>query len=177
MARAPKVGSGRNRRLHRTLLLRNRQHVRSLDMPLLRQIVHGLLGYAWPSGNFDLAVYVVNKAEITCLNETFLHHKGPTDVISFDYAEAGSRLASPALIHGEIFVCVEEAIAQARRFRGTWQSELVRYIVHGILHLLGHDDQDRRSRREMKHAEDSLVRRLAGQFDFRRLSPAGATVR
>ena len=44
---------------------------------------------------------------------------------------------------GKSFVCLDEAVRQARRFHTTWQSELVRYVVHGVLHLLGYDDQRR----------------------------------
>jgi ssRNA-specific RNase YbeY (16S rRNA maturation enzyme) len=47
---------------------------------------------------------------------------------------------------------------------------VVRYVVHGVLHLLGYDDLDARSRRKMKKAEDALVGRLARQFDFRGLA-------
>ena len=120
---------------------------------------------------------------MTRLNETFLRHKGSTDVITFDYAEQvdqASRLSSPrpqlalpgqarrlsCLLHGEIFVCLDEAVSQARRFHTTWQSELVRYVVHGVLHLLGYDDRDSRARRRMKAAEDALVRRWPASLPF-----------
>ena len=43
-------------------------------------------------------------------------------------------------LHGELFICVDEAVAQAKEFKTSWQSEVVRYVVHGVLHLLGHDD-------------------------------------
>ena len=79
------------------------------------------------------------------------------------------RDACPTLLHGEIFVCLDEAVSQARRFHTTWQSELVRYVVHGVLHLLGYDDAASRARRKMKAAEDTLVRQLARQFDFHSL--------
>jgi probable rRNA maturation factor len=174
-----------------TLTLRNRQRLRPLNLPLLRRVVRALLQEAWPDASFDLAVYVVAAPRITQLNETFLHHQGSTDVITFDYAESAGqasrpsserlfgalerdrRDACPTLLHGEIFVCVDEAVSQARRFRTTWQSELVRYIVHGILHLLGYKDSHSRARRKMKVAEDALVRRLSRQFDFRWLSRPG----
>jgi probable rRNA maturation factor len=174
----------------RTLSLLNRQGVRRVDLRLLRRIVRGLLRESWPDGSFDLVFYVVAGPEITRLNEAFLHHEGSTDVITFDYSEregqasrrstSGTRVrltkdrrdASPNLLHGEIFVCLDEAVSQARRFNTTWQSELVRYVVHGALHLLGYDDQADRARRRMKEAEDTLVRQLARQFDFHSL---GAT--
>jgi rRNA maturation RNase YbeY len=163
---------------------------------LLRRITRALLHEARPHGAFDLAIYLVAEPEMTRLNETHLRHKGPTDVITFDYAEKAEdcqlpiakacsvfRVACSApdsqqatrntqhatrspLLHGEIFVCLDEAVSQARRFHATWQSELVRYIVHGVLHLLGYDDAASRPRRKMKAAEDTLVRQLARQFDF-----------
>ena len=159
----------------RILTLRNRQRLRRVDPRLLRQIVQALLGETWPGGSFDLAIYVVAAPEMTRLNETFLRHKGPTDVITFSYAEAGGRgsCLCPGLLHGEIFVCADEAVSQARRYHTTWQSELVRYIVHGVLHLLGHDDLQSRGRARMKKAEDGLLRQLARRFDFERLSSKG----
>ena len=161
--------------MKRTLSLINRQRVRSVDLRRLRRIVQAILREVWPAGSFDLVIYLVAGPEMTRLNETFLHHKGSTDVITFDYSETvgqASRLsgrdtqAARTALHGEIFICLDEAASQARRFRATWESELVRYIVHGVLHLLGHDDQEARSRRRMKKAEDGLVRHLARQFDF-----------
>ena len=155
-----------------------------MDLRLLRRIAQALFRETWPHGSFDLAIYLVAEPEMTHLNETFLRHRGSTDVITFDYADnvgQASRLsppgekrgpvrdrrdACPTLLHGEIFVCLDEAVSQARRFRTTWQSELVRYVVHGVLHLLGYDDLDARARRRMKEAEDTLVRQLARQFDF-----------
>ncbi len=176
----------------RTLTLCNRQHVRRVDLRVLRQIVEALLQETWPDGSFDLTFCFVAAPEMTRLTETFLQHGGSTDVITFDYTEsvgqasrlsipgtaAGSardrRDACPTLSHGEIFVCLDEAVTQARQFHTTWQSEAVRYVVHGVLHLLGYDDLDARARRKMKKAEDALVGRLACQFDFRGLARHGA---
>jgi len=167
-----------------TITLRNRQRLRRVDLRLLRQIVRALLKQMCPEAGFDLGIYVVGQAEMTGLNEGFLHHQGSTDVITFDYSGnargrsclSGSGIpgkhtgdgpfASPFLLHGEIFVCLDEALSQASRFHTLWQSELVRYIVHGLLHLLGHDDLNTGARRRMKRAEDSVVRQLARQFDF-----------
>ena len=104
------------------------------------------------------------------LNETFLKHSGPTDVITFDYSEADRR--SPLL--GELFICVPEAVAQSRRFRTSWQEELVRYLVHGVLHLLGYDDRAAKARQRMKREENRLLRRLARRFDLASLGRSRA---
>jgi rRNA maturation RNase YbeY len=81
----------------------------------------------------------------------------------------GRREARPAL-HGEIFICLRAAVDHAPRFRTTWQSELVRYLVHGVLHLRGHDDLDAASRRRMKREEDRLLRELARRFRLSHLA-------
>lgn len=149
-----------------TLTLRNRHRARRVDLRRLRRITQALLRDTQPDGGFELGVCLVAAPEMTRLNETFLQHQGSTDVITFNYREAPGQ---PAL-HGEIYVCLDEAASQARRFHTTWQSELVRYVVHGVLHLLGYDDRAARARRRMKAAEDALVRRLAREFGFRALS-------
>jgi probable rRNA maturation factor len=158
-------------------------------MRLLRRIVRALLHEACPAASFDLAICLVSAREASRLNQTFLRHKGSTDVITFDYTEkaeqasrlSGSgatvarakdgRVACPTLLHGEVFVCLDESVVQARRFHTSWQSELVRYAAHGVLHLLGYDDQQARARRRMKEVEDTLVRRLARRFALQRLEP------
>jgi len=76
-------------------------------------------------------------------------------------------------LHGELFICIDDAVAQARPFRTTWQSEIVRYVVHGILHLQGFDDSTPDARRKMKRQENHLMRALAKRFSFHQLgSPA-----
>jgi probable rRNA maturation factor len=160
-------------RHQRTLALSNRQRLRQVDLRLLRRIALAALGEVWSNGTCDLAIHVVAAPEIISLNETFLKHTGSTDVITFDYGERvgqapgpDRRDAGPRLLHGEIFVCMDEALSQSRRFHTTWQSEVVRYVVHGMLHLLGYDDHASKARRKMKRAEDALVRELARQFHF-----------
>ena len=105
---------------------------------------------------------------MTRMNEGYLRHKGSTDVITFDYADANR----PKCLAGEIFVCLDEALAQAPRFRVTWQNELVRYIVHGILHLSGYDDKTTAARKKMKSQENRLMRRLAARFELEHLKTA-----
>lgn len=181
------------------LSLRNRQRIRRVNSRLLRQLTRALLAGLPCSSDFELAVYLVSAPEMCRLNEAFLRHGGTTDVITFDYGDgvqasaggelptpthagirpadrrkatlqtAGHRDASP-MLHAEIFICVDEAAAQARRFHTTWQSELVRYLVHGVLHLLGHDDVKPAARRKMKREEDRLLRALSRRFPLSKLA-------
>jgi probable rRNA maturation factor len=150
--------------MSRRLTIGNRQRTRAVDLRLLRRIVDGLFDGLPVLEIADLGVFLVAAPEMTHLNETFLQHAGSTDVITFGYAERASQL------HGEIFLCVDEAILQARRFRTTWQSELVRYLIHGVLHLLGYDDRRAVARRKMKREEDRLLKSLSARFALSRLA-------
>ena len=157
----------------------NRQRVRPVDTRLLRQISKTLLAEWLRVERVDLGINLVAEPEMTGLNEKFLHHKGSTDVIAFDYTEnvaQASRLHQSACsrdgcatLHGEIFVCMDEAVLQAQKFRASWQSEVVRYLVHGILHLLGHDDFRAGARRKMKREENRLLRKLSRRFALSKL--------
>ena len=155
------------------LTIRNRQRKRRVDSRLLRQITTGLLRDLLVVESVELGVTIVAAPEMARMNWQFLQHEGSTDVITFDHSEAqeSRRQAAPGCrqINGELFLCVDEAVAQARSFRTTWQAELVRYVVHGILHLLGHDDHHAAPRRRMKREENRLVRLLAARFAFRKL--------
>jgi probable rRNA maturation factor len=152
--------------VNKSVTVRNRHKGRPIDTHLLRKIALALMGQLIGSRSFELGIYIVGTAEMTRLNETFLRHYGSTDVLTFDYSEPE---ATPTL-SGEILVCLDEAVAQARRFRTTWQSELVRYIVHGALHLTGYDDHHRARRRKMKLQENRLLKQLGRQFDFSKIS-------
>lgn len=155
------------------LTIRNRQRIRRVNTRLLRQIITTLLHKELELEAVALGISLVGVTEMARVNWQFLQHEGSTDVITFDHTEGqvSRRQASQPVrsICGELYVCVADAVAQARSFRTTWPAELVRYIVHGILHLLGHDDHHAVKRRRMKRAENRLVRRLAQRFAFRDL--------
>lgn len=147
------------------LCLRNRQRVRSIDARTLRALIRHLLEKSLVADDYDLAIHLVGASEMTRLNETRLRHAGSTDVISFDYSEGTTKPLA-----GEIFVCVDECITQARRFNTTWQEELTRYIVHGVLHLRAYDDLAPAARRRMRRAEDRLLEKLKRRFSLRKLA-------
>ena len=150
--------------MNRSLALRNHQRRRCVDLRLLRRIVRTLLDDLLTVEQYNLGIFLAATPEMTRLNEKFLRHAGSTDVITFDYAERND------FFHGEIFVCVDEAVAQARRFRTGWQSELVRYVIHGVLHLRGFDDQRHGARLKMKREEDGLLREIGVRFALSKLA-------
>ena len=61
---------------------------------------------------------------------------------------------------------------QAKQFKTTWQSEIVRYVIHGVLHLLGHDDRLAAARRRMKREENRLLAGFPESFPSRKSAGA-----
>lgn len=157
-------------KLRSTLSIRNRQKVREIDTRLLRQITRDFLNSIESVDGYELCVHLVDAPEMARVNRQFLDHEGSTDVITFDHQEDPDS----DRLYGEIFVCLADAVKQARQFRATWQSELTRYVVHGILHLCGYDDLDEDDRREMKQAENRCLRKLSAQFNLPALAWKGS---
>jgi probable rRNA maturation factor len=149
-----------------TIVISNRQRTKKINLRLVKQIAQALL-VELKIKNAELGISLVGAEEMAAMNWKFLRHEGATDVITFDYgekrkAESGKR----KLLHGELFICVDEAVSQAKNFNANWQSEIVRYIVHGVLHLLGHDDLTPELRRKMKRAENLVLRKLSKKFSL-----------
>ena len=72
-------------------------------------------------------------------------------------------------IHADIFICLDEAVRQARKFGTNWRLEVVRYLIHGILHQLGFDDASASARRKMRREENRRLRELSRRFPLSKL--------
>ena len=147
------------------LAIANRQRTKKINTRLLKQIASELFAEL-KIAEADLGIALVSAKEMATVNWQFLQHEGATDVITFDHESTRTKL------HGELFICIDIAMAQAKEFKSSWQSELVRYVVHGVLHLLGYDDLKPELRRKMKREENRLVRLLAKRFSLAQLSGA-----
>jgi probable rRNA maturation factor len=162
-----------------TIVISNRQRTKKINSRLLKQITIELLAKLKVS-EAEIGINLVASKEMALINEAFLKHKGSTDVITFDYGDVAALVkarketfkkpraftSAATNLSGEFFVCVDEAIVQAKQFKSNWQSEIVRYIVHGVLHLLGHDDLRAAARSKMKREENRLLRVLSKKFSL-----------
>ena len=92
----------------------------------------------------ELFVWLISDRRMALLHRKFLGKTGPTDVLTFQ--------------HGEIFISVETARRHARAFGNSFARELKLYIVHGLLHLHGLDDQTPSEGRKMKTAQEKVLR-------------------
>lgn len=97
---------------------------------------------------YEISLAFVDNPTIHRLNKQFLQHDEPTDVLSFPLSDRGSRKLS-----GELVIGVEVAREQARERGHDVQAELILYVIHGLLHLCGHDDHDDEDRAAMRSRE------------------------
>jgi rRNA maturation RNase YbeY len=164
------------------LKIANLQRVRSVNTRLLRSILRWLLETPFQAGLVELCVHLVDGERMARVNEQFLGHAGSTDVITFDHLKllhaglAKGKARSQASLRaycGEMFISVDDALHQATRFRSSWPSEVVRYVIHGLLHLSGHDDLEPEARRRMKREENRLLRLTATAFPIDKLAAVG----
>lgn len=102
----------------------------------------------------QISVVIVDDPAIHEINRRYLEHDHPTDVISFCLEDDGSQL------EGEIIVSSETAICQAEEYGTEAGTELLLYVAHGTLHLVGFDDTIPESRRQMRRAEREHLQRL-----------------
>ncbi|MFO1475496.1 MAG: rRNA maturation RNase YbeY [Verrucomicrobiota bacterium] len=157
--------------MNRVLNIQNRQREVLVQTRALRRAALVLLDDLLPLRAYEVNVRLVGSQSMARWNHRLLAHEGPTDVISLSYrppaphpggtSSRQSLLNSPRVLHGELLICPRVAVEQARQFRVSWPLELVRYLAHGLLHLLDFDDCEPAARRRMKREENRLVRELA----------------
>ena len=95
------------------------------------------------------SVIFVDIQEIIALHRDYLNDPSPTDVITFDVGDDA--------VEGEIYLCPQQAKIQAEEYGVSFREEVIRLIIHGILHLKGYNDIEAEERREMKTLENELV--------------------
>lgn len=94
----------------------------------------------------EVEVSIIDDATIADVHVRFMDIPGATDVITFD--------------HGEIHISVETAVTQAREFDNAFERELMLYIIHGLLHLAGHEDATEAGQATMNRHQQSILEKV-----------------
>ena len=98
----------------------------------------------------DITYIFCSEEKILEINLQYLNHDYFTDIITFDYSEKN-------VISGDIFISPETLKTNAIQFNVTFEEELLRIIIHGILHLCGQDDKTPESKLQMTAKEDKAL--------------------
>lgn len=150
-----------------------------INSRLIHTIVRDALEHWFTTNAAMVNIAIVTANQIARLNQQYLRHDGPTDVIAFEYSpgelmQLTATVDAPEIqksrpIFGDLFVCLDIARQQATLYRTTWQKELIRYVVHGLLHLAGYTDSTTKARRRMKRQEDKLMRWISQRHDLTKI--------
>ena len=98
----------------------------------------------------EIAYIFVNDKKILDVNRQYLQHDYYTDIITFDYTEKNT-------ISGDFFISLDTVRSNAEQIGTTYEQELRRVIIHGILHLCGINDKGPGEREKMEAAEDKAL--------------------
>jgi len=159
----------------------------AIELERWRDLATDVLTDLGVRGAVELSLIFVNTDEIAALNEEYLGSVGPTDVLAFpiDASDVevvsgpGSASRGPSrqevdtsdlpLLLGDVVVCPAVALAQAPTHAGNLDDELALLVVHGVLHVMGHDHAEEEERARMRAEE----LRLLVKFHWKGPAPEG----
>jgi len=112
--------------------------------------------------NFELTILLVGDRKIRLLNKKYRHQDKVTDVLSFSQKE-GRALVLPESEKkylGDIVICWPQIKRQAKKFKQTATREFSLLLIHGFLHLLGHEDDTRANGLKMAKLQDKILAKI-----------------
>jgi rRNA maturation RNase YbeY len=98
----------------------------------------------------ELSYLFCDDQKILEMNRHYLQHDFFTDIITFDYSEGNS-------IAGDIIISLETVRSNSQKYQTPFEEELRRVIIHGVLHLCGLRDKNKKEQKEMREAEDKAL--------------------
>ena len=120
-----------------------------IDKLLIHKIVN-LLKKEFELTISSLLINFISANQIKQINNDFLKHNYSTDIITFNYSKVKET------IDGEIYISIDDAQNNARKFGVTFNEEIMRLVTHGFLHLTGYNDEKLIEKRKMKGLENKL---------------------
>lgn len=138
-----------------------------IDVRRLREAAAKTLAHENLEGDAELTIAITDDDEIHALNRKHRGVDAPTDVLSFAEAATGASFVSapgePAYL-GDVVISFPRAEAQASIGGHPVTSELTLLVIHGVLHLLGHDHAKAREKRKMWAVQEEILRELGVQI-------------
>ena len=95
----------------------------------------------------DLSFVFCNDKDLLDKNSKYLNLDTLTDILTFDYSENNN-------ISGDIYISIDRVKENAKTYKATFENELDRVMIHGVLHLLGYEDKSEKEKKIMKEKED-----------------------
>lgn len=157
------------------IYLRNATRKHRLNLRALEKTATNLLAAVGESGS-TLSLSFIGDAAMRRLNRESRGKDRTTDVLSFpllDRQAAKTKARSranfaPERMLGDIVISVDAAVRQAADYDARLEAELARLMIHGLLHLLGHDHEEARERVKMEREERRLAQQIGLHWPYAR---------
>ena len=94
-----------------------------------------------------------SEAFLLTINKQFLNHNFHTDIITFPFSEGN-------VISADIYISIDRVTENSKKFKVTFENELRRVIIHGVLHLLGFNDNTPKNKVKMREEENTWLTRF-----------------
>jgi rRNA maturation RNase YbeY len=101
----------------------------------------------------DIAYIFCSDEALLEMNQQFLDHDTYTDIITFDYRDGD-------IINGEIYISIDRVRENAEKFKTTFENELHRVMIHGVLHICGYKDKGKAAAEAMRKKENAALKLL-----------------
>lgn len=124
---------------------KNRSQIKNLLQKIIKKEKHKVS---------DIKLIFCSDAYLLEINSKFLKHHTLTDVITFPLSEPGKPLCA------DVYISIERVKENAKKFSVSFQSELLRVLIHGILHLCGYKDKTQTEKNEMRRLEEYYMHRF-----------------
>jgi len=130
---------------------------RELDTETLRHVIRHVVD-AEETALAHLSLVLTDHDTVRRLNQSYLDHDYDTDVLSFSLREGPAPSeASEEEVEGEVYVDLDTAAERHGEFDTSFEREAYRYVVHGLLHLIGYDDAQPSGQAKMREKEDQYL--------------------
>lgn len=131
------------------MAIRFNNHEKSFKLKNKRKIVNWIKRIVSRYGKSagEITIIFTSDNYVLEINNQYLNHNYFTDIITFDYS-------TESIIEGDIFISVDTVLSNSKEFHTSFNEEILRVIIHGVLHLIGFKDKTAKEKLEMRRNED-----------------------
>jgi probable rRNA maturation factor len=135
--------------------IKNEQNLFKPDMKKIKEVVRRILKKEGCQET-EVSILITDDERIRQLNKNFRNKNEPTDVLAFCQHKKREEALKSNLL-GDVVISVETAKRQASKYGQSLPNEIYRYLIHGLLHLIGYKDESSLSYQKMKKKEEQLL--------------------
>ena len=140
------------------VLIKNLQRAIKIEKSVIEEAARKTLEWERKS-QVEVSIALVNDDRMRRLNKRYRSVNETTDVLAFAMSEVNTVGCNLELL-GDVVISLPQALKQAKKFKVSFDKEIARLVIHGILHLLGYDDQGAPQKKKMEERQEAILREL-----------------